>query len=102
MRQFDLVENPSVHSRAHAPYFLILQSHYLGLLDTIVVAPVVRDARRAISNLDLHIQVGGEPLVLSVGELFSIERSLLKATKGSLSDHEDAIRRALDRVFTGF
>ena len=102
MRQFDLVENPSVHSRAHAPYFVILQSHYLGLLDTIVVAPVVRDARRELSNLELHVQVRDEPMVLSVGELFSIERSLLKATKGSLSEHEDAIRRALDRVFSGF
>ena len=102
MRQFDVVDNPSEHSRGHAPYFVVLQSHYLTTLDSVVVAPVVRDATRAVSTLDLPLEVDGEALVLSVGELFSIERALLKAAHGSVAEHEDAIRRALDRVFTGF
>ena len=102
MRQFDLIDNPSERSRRHAPYFVVLQSHFLETLDSVVVAPVVRDANRLLSVLDHSLEIGGEPLVLSVGELFSIERSLLQRARGNLIAHEDAIRRALDRLFTGF
>ena len=102
MRQFDVVENPSERSRRHAPFFVILQSHYLTPLDTVIVAPLVRDASRAISVLDVQITFEGEALALTTGELFSIERNLLRNAIGSVLDHEDAIRRALDRAFTGF
>ena len=67
-----------------------------------MVAPLLRDAKRSMSSLDLDMEVMGERLVLAVGELFSIERSLLKAVRGSVADQEYEIRRALDRVFTGF
>lgn len=102
MRQFDLIENPSERSREHAPYFVILQSHYLTPLDSVVVAPVVRDSMRAVSSLDLSVEHDGENLILSIGELFSIERTMLRVVAGSMAHIEHEIRRALDRVFTGF
>ena len=102
MRQFDVVENPSKRSRQHAPYFVILQSHYLEPLESVLVAPVVRDASRAISVLDVEVELDGEHLVLTIGELFSIDRGLLRTVRGSMMDHEDAIRRAIGRAFTGF
>lgn len=101
MRQFDLVDNPSTKSRAAAPYFVILQSHHIEL-DTVVVAPLLRDVRRQFTGIDVQVTVGGEPLVLALTELFSIDRALLKSAGQNLLDHEDAIRRALERVFTGF
>jgi toxin CcdB len=102
VRQFDLVDNPSDRSGQRAPYFVVLQSHYLGQLDSVVVAPVLRDARRAISSLDVEADLLGEKLVIALGEIFSIERGQLKAVRGSAKDQEDAIRRGLDRLFTGF
>ncbi|HKP78478.1 MAG TPA: CcdB family protein [Phenylobacterium sp.] len=69
MRQFDVVENPSERSRPHAPYFVVLQSHHLEPLDSVVVAPLLRDAKRSMSSLDLDMEVMGERLVLAVGEL---------------------------------
>ena len=102
MRQFDVVENPSKLSRQHAPYFVVLQSHYLAPLDSVLVAPIVRDAARAISVLDVEVELDGEQLVLTIGELFSIDRGLLKSARASLMDQEDAIRRAISRAFTGF
>ena len=102
MRQFDVVENPSKQSRRHAPYFAVLQSHYLTPLESVLVAPIVRDATRAISVLDVEIELDGEQLVLTIGELFSIDRGLLRTIRGSFADHEDAIRRAIGRAFTGF
>jgi toxin CcdB len=102
LRQFDLVANPSIRSRAHAPYFVILQSHHLEALETVIVAPVVRDAQRSDAALDVAIEVDGERLVITMAELFSMERELLARAIGSVAVHEDQIRRALERVFTGF
>jgi toxin CcdB len=102
VRQFDLVENPSLRSRAHAPYFVVLQSHHLDNLDSLVVAPVLRDAARSMSALDLDIEVSGETLVLALGELFSIERGLLRAPVATATAYEDALRRGLERPFGGF
>jgi toxin CcdB len=102
VRQFDLAANPSESSRSHVPYFVVLQSHYSRALDTIVVAPVVRDALKPAGLFDLPVEVDGEALIPSIAELFAIESGLLRKVHGSVLDHEDAIRRALDRLFTGF
>ncbi|MDZ4374433.1 MAG: CcdB family protein [Phenylobacterium sp.] len=102
MRQFDVIENPSSRSRRHAPYFVVLQSHYMEPLDTVIVAPVIRDAIRALTVLDVPVEVDGETLLLTIGELFAIEREILKTVRASLADQEDAIRRAIGRAFTGF
>lgn len=72
------------------------------MLNSVIVAPIVRDATRAISALDVAITFEGEPLVLTIGELFSMERELLRAVCGSLANNEEQIRRALDRAFTRF
>ena len=55
-----------------------------------------------MSALDIDVEVAGEPLVLALGELFGIERSLPKTPTASAAGYEDAIRRGLDRLFTGF
>jgi toxin CcdB len=102
LRQFDLIENPSERSRSIAPYFIVLQSHHLEALDTVIVAPLLRDARRSISSLDIDIEFLGEKFVIALGELFSIERALLRTVRGSTPHYEDEVRRALDRIFTGF
>jgi toxin CcdB len=102
VRQFDLIDNPSERTRAIAPYLLVLQSHLLQRLDTVIVAPVVRDAMRPLTSIDLSIEFGGEVLNVTLVELFSIEQSLLKTVRGSLAEHEDQLRRGLERLFTGF
>ena len=102
MRQFDVFENPSEASRAYAPYLVVLQSHHLAALDSVVLAPVVRDADRPLSPLDVGVAVRGEVLTLAISELASTPRSILKTYVFTAAEHEDAIRRALDRLFTGF
>lgn len=102
MRQFDAVPNPSKATALIAPYLVILQSHHLDGLDSVIVAPAVRDAARAMTIFEVAIGIGGEPLTLVIPEMFSIERTLLPRAQASLAAHEDDIRRALDRLFTGF
>lgn len=102
MRQFDVLENPSTRSCDYAPYLVVLQSHHLDPLDSAVLAPVVRDALRPLSPLDVPVVIDGESLVLAVAELASAHRSAFGQGKASLVAYEDQIRRALDRLFTGF
>jgi toxin CcdB len=102
LRQFDLIPNPSERSRAYAPYFVVLQSHHLENLDTVVVAPAIRDAERKITSLDFEIEFHGEALVVAIGEIFALERSLARSSIGSIAQHEDAVRRGLERLLGGF
>ena len=100
MRQFDVCPNPSGATRAYAPYVVVLQSHYLDL-ETIAIAPLVTDAR-PLEPIDLAVELNGEPFVLAISEIGSVSRTRLKRRLGSLTEYEDDIRRALERLFSGF
>ncbi len=54
------------------------------------------------SKVLLEVEFGGETLVVNMALLANIEHRMLGRSRGSLAHHEDAIRRALDRLFTGF
>ncbi|MES2722969.1 MAG: CcdB family protein [Pseudomonadota bacterium] len=102
MRQFDVIENPSSRSRAYAPYLVVLQSHHLAPLDSIVLAPVIRDAARPLTPLDVSVDIAGERLLVALSELASVSRHSLGKALASLEDQEYDLHRALDRLFTGF
>jgi toxin CcdB len=101
LRQFDVFQNPSSALRDIVPYLAVLQSHHLKPVDSIVVAPLFRN-ERPLSELDVPLIFKDESLVLLVSEIGSIDRSTLRKRLGDLTAHEDAIRRALERLFTGF
>lgn len=101
MRQFDVFRNASA-GQAFAPYLVVLQSHHLDLLETVIVAPLIRDATMALSLVDLSVDFADEKLVLALSELSSVERRLLRDRKGDVLHLQDEIRRALERLFTGF
>lgn len=100
--QFSVFDNPAAEMRDAAPFIVVLQSHHLRPLDSVVVAPVIRDADRPLSQLDVRARFAGEDLVIAVAELAAIDVRHFQRSLGSLAEHEDAIRRALDRIFTGF
>ncbi|HXA40078.1 MAG TPA: CcdB family protein [Phenylobacterium sp.] len=103
MRQFDVYPNPSVRSREAAPYVVVLQSHFLAATPTTVVAPLlIDDDRSAYSEASVKIVFGGERYVLSIPELAGIEPSRLGRRSGAVTEYDYEIRRALDRLFTGF
>ncbi|MDG2531925.1 CcdB family protein [Caulobacter endophyticus] len=102
MRQFDVYRNPVPAARGVAPFLAILSSHHLHGLTEVVVAPVVNDVQSAIADLEIPVVVEDQALTLVVSELFSLDAHQLRQRIASLAAHEDAIRRALDRLFTGF
>jgi len=102
LRQFDVLENPNVGSRAYAPYVVVLQSHHLDPLRTVLLAPLVNDAQRTVSSVDIAIEFRGKELVLVVAEVAGVKREPFGRVLGSVRDHEEPIRRALERLLTGF
>lgn len=50
----------------------------------------------------MKIVFGGERYVLSIPELAGIEPSRLGRRSGAAKEYDYEIRRALDRLFTGF
>lgn len=102
MRQFDVLENPNIGSRRYAPYVAILQSHHLDPLETVFLAPLVNDAQRNVSLVDVPITILGQSLVLVVAESAGVRRQGLGPVLGSVAHHEDAIRRAFERLLSGF
>lgn len=102
MRQFETYQNPVPATRKVAPFLVVLSSHHLPDLTEVVVAPAVKDAARVLGDLEIGVTIDDQSAVLVISELFSVRAQTLRRRTGSLSDHEDAIRRALDRLFSGF
>ena len=88
--------------RNAAPFVVVLSSHLLGDLIETVVAPVRRGASGGVPGLEVPVDIDGETLLVSVSGVAGIRATALGRRKGSLLAYEDAIRRALDRLFTGF
>ncbi len=103
MRQFDVFPNPSPRSRAAAPFIVLMQSHFVDEMPSALIAPLIREPRSGDFTLvSVAVLLNGEPLHLSVAEMAPIARAELKRSTGTLRSYEDDIRRALDRLFTGF
>ncbi len=101
MRQFDVFENPSVASRGFAPYLMMASSHLLLDLTEVVVAPLLRRTT-PISGLEIEVTISETNFVLAIADLSSIDARRLRAAVANLADQEDDIRRAIERLFTGF
>lgn len=102
-RQFDVVANPSELTSGRAPYLVVLQSHFLAPLATRLVAPLIRsEMMEADEAIALRVRFNDEPFTLAVALLANIEARRLGKVVGDLRSHDFEIRRALDRLFTGF
>lgn len=103
IRQFDILDNPAPRSRLIAPFVMVVQSHLYDEGPTVLVAPLFRMPGEAVlTKVTLSVDHQGETFVLMLSELAALDRRSLGAVSGSLADREDDIRRALDRLLTGF
>jgi toxin CcdB len=103
LRQFDVFQNPSIRWRPVAPFVVVLQSHLLNAAPTAVVAPLlIDDGRSAFPEASVVLTFQGDSYILSVPEMAGVDLGYLRDVRGSVAEHEYEIRRALDRLFTGF
>jgi len=103
MRQFDVFENPSVRSRPIAPFVVLMQSHFMDEMPTALIAPLICEQRSGdFTRVSVSVTHAGATLYLALAEMAPILRAELNRPVANLRAHEDDIRRALDRLFTGF
>lgn len=88
--------------REGVPFVMVLSSHLLAELTEVVVAPVL--ARRAAKLTDFEIPFvwDDRSLLISISGIAAIRSADLRRKVTSLVAYEDDIRRAVDRLFTGF
>lgn len=103
MRQFDVLTNTDARSAHWAPYLVALQHDLLNDLETVVVAPLVREGEgpRPLRDLNPTVELSGERLVVSTQELAGVSRRNLGAVVGTLEAEREALIHALDLLFTG-
>jgi len=103
LRQFDVYPNPSTRSQGVAPFVLVLQSHFLIDAPTVVVAPMlIDDGLSAYGLISLEVEFNQGRYIVQLSELAALPPETLRRPVGDLRGYEDDIRRALDRLFTGF
>jgi len=102
VRQYDIVENPDLETGRYSPFLVVLQSHHLDSIETIFLAPLVNDAARPVSPVDIPVEFNGHRLVMAIGEAAGVPRGAYGRVLGSAKEHEDAIRRAFERLLGGF
>jgi toxin CcdB len=101
MKRFDVYRNPEQRTRAHVPYFVVVQSDLIEDFDTRVVVPLMRQ-RAAATRLNPIIEFAGEPLILKTQQLASVPARLLTNHCGNLAEAHSTIFRAIDFLFSGF
>lgn len=104
MAQFDVYENPNVHTKKNVPYLLDLQADLLSSLSTRVVAPLVSVSamNKPIDHLNPEFRIKRKPVFMSTSELAGIPVRALGEKVGSLRDQRYIIISALDFLITGF
>ena len=102
MRQFDLYENPATPMRGAVPFVLVLSSHLLGDLTEVIVAPVLAGRSAPLNAFEIQIQHDDTTLLVSITGMTAIRQRDLRRRISSVQAYEDDIRRAVDRLFTGF
>lgn len=99
--QFDIYRNLGAGARV-APYLIELQHDYVGRVKTTVVAPLIPSASFVPQGrLTPSIAVLGEIHILSITELFTIERRRLGPVVTNVDSLHQQVIGAIDLLFTG-
>jgi toxin CcdB len=102
MAQFDVYRNPGPEAK-QIPYLLDVQSDLLRDVLTRIVVPLARATLHPkATRLYPEFDVEGVRVVMMTTDLAGVGKSEIGGRVGSLADHRDAIRDALDFAFQGY
>ena len=103
IRQFDVFSTPKSRGSDAAPLVCVLQSHYFEALNTVLVAPLLLAVGvETPTQAAVPITFEGQRYLLDMSLTTNLTTRLLGRPRGSLAIYEDDIRRAFDRLLTGF
>ena len=106
MARFDLYANPDDETRRLAPFLLDVQSTHVGILPTRIVIPLRPVQHLAFSgklpDLLPVFEISGAQCFLDTPGMSAVPLNALGRRVGSLSDQQEAILAALDRIFGAY
>ena len=86
-----------------ARYVVVLQSHFLEGLPSVIVAPLlIAERAERFPHLSIDVTIANEALVVSLHELAAVDERSLRTKAGDVAEHQDILDRGLQRLFTGF
>lgn len=88
--------------RTAVPFVVVLSSHLASGLTEAIIAPVLKGRTIPVSAFEIPLERDNDVLLISVTGMIAIRHADLRRRIGSAIEYEDAVRRALDRLFTGF
>jgi toxin CcdB len=101
MRQCDVFSNPSERPSPNTPFVIVLQADRVFHTTTVVVAPLVKANRlREDQGLYPVFEIEGVRVALSITELATLPRRVLKNRIANLEQERHRIIRAIDALFT--
>lgn len=101
-RQFDIVENHNISSRARYPFLVVLQHDRVASIGTVVVAPlIISNAALAGSRLHPRVDISSGQYIVLVEELAAVRPQALGRVVGSIEGNRYNLVAALDLLFTG-
>ena len=101
MAQFDVYENLNENTKRSIPFLLDIQNDVLKNLSTRVVIPLVI-SNQSINFLNPKFTIDEIEVILSAGELASIQMEILGSKICSLKEKREEIIGAVDFLVTGF
>jgi toxin CcdB len=104
MPQFSLYKNANKETQKTYPYLLDIQSNLLDDLRTTVVIPLMPQrlaGDHTISELNPLIKIRSENFTVMTQNLAGIDRNVLGAYVGDLSQYRSEIIAAIDFVLSG-
>jgi hypothetical protein len=101
MKQCDVFLNPSERATPNVPFVVVLQADRVFHTTTVVVAPLLRaDRLREDQALYPVFEVNGLRVGLSITELATVPRRVLKSYAKSLERERHRIIRSIDALFS--
>ena len=91
-----------LRGRAKDQLVLVLQSHLLEGVDTVIVAPLLSAPQPLSSGLAVAVDVDGKQYQAALSQLGAVPMQAMGTQLASAEHLEDEIRRGIDRLFTGF
>jgi toxin CcdB len=91
-----------LRGRSRDQHVLVLQSHLLEGVDTVLVAPLLSAPKPESAGLAVTLSVGGREFHAALNQMAAIPAQVIGAEVARADALEDEIRRGLDRLFTGF
>lgn len=101
--QLDVYDNPIPRARRAYPLVVVLQAELAKTGRDRIVAPLVPRTRlpTAVGRLTPLVEVAGDEHVVLVPSLTTVLAEDLRAHRGNVSRHRDALVAAIDYLFLG-